>query len=151
MKRTLTAEQIAARDSRRSAFRELCRKIKAFSTVEMAQWQAAAAGIMTVDGRTLSDHNMILCYFQRAGVTVVGGFRQWLKAGRAVRKGEHGLMIWVPIGAPKAADDGAVAVSDSGEKPGFITGTVFDVTQTDEIECDADKTAVDAGGEIVPA
>jgi hypothetical protein len=67
---------------------------------------------------------------QDSGATIVGGFRQWLKQGRAVRKGEHGLMIWVPL-LRKSGDSIA---GESGESEPddvrFMPGTVFDISQT---------------------
>jgi antirestriction protein ArdC len=41
-------------------------------------------------------HNQILIAFQMPGATRVAGFRQWLKLGYAVKKGEHGICIWAP-------------------------------------------------------
>jgi hypothetical protein len=102
---------------------------------------AAKLGIVTCDGHELSLCNTILCAMQLPGVSVVGGFRQWLKHGRAVMKGQHGAMIWVPCGARKAS--GAEATPEittegecSDERQGFILGTVFDIGQTQEIEHD---------------
>lgn len=134
MKRVLTAEQTAARDARRARFQELSRKIAAMSDTERAKWQAEAGIVVTIEGHALSPRNTILCYFQRQGVTMVGGFRQWIKAGRAVMKGEHGISILVPVGVKHA--DGGEAEAESGEVH-FIAGTVFDVTQTQEIETGA--------------
>ena len=62
---------------------------------------------------------------------MVGGFRQWIKAGRAVRKGEHGMSILVPCMPGKDRADDDAAQNDSVR---FIGGTVFDVSQTDAIE-----------------
>ena len=88
--------------------------------------------VATIEGRTLSPHNTILVYIQSSngGPTVVGGYKQWQKAGRHVDKGQHGLMIWFPIG-PKDQDGNVV------EKEGFYTGTVFDISQTSEIIMEA--------------
>lgn len=41
-------------------------------------------------------HNQVLIAFQMPGATRVAGFRQWLKLGYAVQKGEHGISIWAP-------------------------------------------------------
>ena len=57
--------------------------------------------------------------------TIVGGFRQWLREGRAVRKGEHGLGILIPRFEKGEGGDGP------GSLNGFLYGTVFDVSQTD--------------------
>src|SRR5208282_4903090 len=87
-----------------------------------------------------------LCLMQIPGASMVGGFRQWLKLGRCVRKGQHGASIWVPAGARKAdsppagagedAHDAGVAGEGSGgsDRTRFVIGTVFDVSQTDEIQ-----------------
>lgn len=89
---------------------------------------AARGLIATVEGRTLSLHNTILVYLQANGQqpTVVAGFHQWRKAGKQVRKGEHGYMIWFPVG-PKN-EDGDIDAPDT-----FYTGTVFDITQVDDL------------------
>lgn len=136
-KRKLTPEQEAKRDERRAYFKGICQKIHAMTPDERAALGARMAGrVRTVEGRELSFHNQLLIALQRPGCTIVGGFRQWLGMGRCVQKGEHGIMIWVPCGARKA--DGA-----PDETPGpdacenerrFITGTLFDISQTAEVE-----------------
>lgn len=91
---------------------------------------AQRALIATVDGHTLSAHNTIMVYFQTmsTGVTptVVGGFKQWLRAGKCVRRGEHGYTIFFPVGV-KDNDDNIVEVKT------YYTGTVFDISQVEEI------------------
>lgn len=90
----------------------------------------AARGIITtVEGRTLSLHNTLLLYIQCDGQqpTVVAGFQQWRKAGRQVKRGEHGMMIWFPVG-PKDKETGDILTADT-----FYTGTVFDISQTEAI------------------
>ena len=84
--------------------------------------------IATVEGRTLSLHNTILLYLQSNGraPSVVGGYKQWKAAGRQVQKGQHGYMIWFPIGAK--GDDGDIIEVDR-----FYTGTIFDISQTELI------------------
>lgn len=139
MKRNLTSEQLAARDSRRAQFRNLCKQIAAMTPEARLAFAAKFPGIVTVDEHGLSPYNTCLVLMQSGGrATVVGGFRQWIKAGRAVTKGQHGFGIWVPIGQ-KASNDDTPASEDGAEgegenRPGFIMGTVFDVSQTQEIE-----------------
>lgn len=84
--------------------------------------------VATVEGRTLSLHNTILVTIQANGYTptVVGGFNQWKLAGRIVKRGEHGLMIWFPVG--RKNDDDTIIEADT-----FYTGTVFDISQTELI------------------
>jgi len=129
-KRTLTAEQAAARDARRAKFAELARTIGAMSDDQRAAMAEHMGCVVTVEGRALSVHNMCLLAVQCPTVTVVGGFQQWIKAGRCVRKGEHGLMVWAPrMGAKDEAGQ--------SEREGFVMVTVFDVSQTDELAAQA--------------
>ena len=84
--------------------------------------------IHNVDEKQMSVNNTILMLMQRPDniPTVVGGFKQWLKAGRCVQKGEHGMMIWYPSSRKKEADD-------TEEETRFFVGTVFDIAQTAEL------------------
>ena len=125
MKRTLTAEQQAARDERRAKFRKLAKQVADMEPEQRSQL-AMKMPVVTVEGRTLSPFNCCLITSQNPTATVVGGFRQWIASGRAVRKGEHGLCLWVPTG--KKAPEG------EPDEVHFLIGTVFDVSQTDEIE-----------------
>lgn len=87
---------------------------------------AARVSVVTIEGRQLSPHNQCLIALQVPAATIIGGFRQWIKAGRVVMKGQHGAVIWVPIG--RKDKDGELT-----EKTGFVLGSVFDVSQTQEI------------------
>lgn len=84
--------------------------------------------IATVEGRTLSYHNTLLVYLQCNGQqpSVVGGYKQWLRAGKQVIKGQHGFMIWFPIGE-KDKETG-----DITDATHFYTGTVFDISQVQD-------------------
>jgi hypothetical protein len=80
-----------------------------------------------------SAHNTLLVHSQRADVTAVAGYRQWENLGRHVKRGEHGLAIFVPMRARKTTETDAETGEDV-EKPGntyFGIGYVFDVTQTE--------------------
>ena len=49
-----------------------------------------------------------------------------------VKHGEHGMMIWCATSARQ--EEKAQAESEDEEaKPGFIMGTVFDVSQTESL------------------
>jgi hypothetical protein len=115
--------------TRRDRARAIARELKAMTDAERAAL-AARVGVVTIEGRPLSFRNTCLLAFQNAAVTVVGGYRQWQTAGRQVRKGEHGLMIWIPTTrkAP-AAPEGA----EGEDETRFLVGTVFDIAQTDPI------------------
>jgi hypothetical protein len=127
-RRPATAEEKERAAERRARVRELARQISAMSLDERLA-MAKAAGVRTIEGHELSIRNQCLCISQRDGVSVVGGLRQWRAAGRRVRKGEHGLGIWVPV-----AGEGANTESEGeGEsRTFFVVGYVFDVSQTDQ-------------------
>lgn len=117
-------------NERKAAARKLARQVSQMSAEQRAEFSRRFPAIITIEGRALSPFNTCLVAMQNPGATVVGGFRQWIKSGRAVRKGEHGMAIWVPL-KRGAKDDGE---QDSGDECRFILGTVFDVSQTSEIE-----------------
>ncbi|MDZ7766902.1 MAG: ArdC family protein [Melioribacteraceae bacterium] len=87
----------------------------------------ASLSIKNIEGRELSDYNQLMIRFQLGNASIVGGFKQWKKQGRAVRKGEHGALILFPVG-PKDKD-GEVEQAET-----FFTGVVFDISQTEEIQ-----------------
>ena len=135
-KRQATPEQKEQAAARRAAFRDLCAKVAAMSDAQRAAF-AEKILVTTVEGRPLSAGNNVLIAFQLGNATLVGGFRQWKTMGRTVKKGEHGLMIWCPTGQrgerTETAPDGATETITTGpEKPGFILGYVFDISQTEE-------------------
>lgn len=136
MKRKLTPEQTAKRDERRAKFKTLWKAVADMPELERVQ-MSNRLGFVTCEGHAFSPCNSMLLAMQCPAGSVFGGFRQWLKHGRAVRKGEHGAMIWVPCGIRAAAEAPAVegeAATESAERSGFIIGTVFDIGQTNEIE-----------------
>lgn len=133
-RRAATPEQRAQAEERRNRFRGLARQIAAMGPEARAEL-AARVNPTTVDGHPLSVHNACLLAAQLASVTLVGGFRQWRRAGRRVRKGEHGLALWVPRAVGKAEAEApepeATALDIGAERPRFLMGTVFDVSQTE--------------------
>ena len=140
MKKQLTAEQKAKAEARKAQFRDLWKRVSAMPELERIQL-SNRLGLVTCEGRGLSLTNQMLIALQRPGATVLGGFRQWLRQGRAVRKGEHGCMIWVPCGA-KGGADAAASPEGTGEAAEgvdvrFIVGTVFDIGQTEEVNAAA--------------
>jgi len=77
--------------------------------------------------------NALLIAAQRRDATRVAGFHSWLRLGRHVRKGEHGIAILAPIVPRLRVVDG-----DSGDERwvagrphAFRVAHVFDVSQTD--------------------
>ena len=95
---------------------------------EQKQALTARGLIATVDGRVLSLHNTLLVYLQGNGITpsVVGGYQQWLKAGKQVNRGEHGMTIWFPVGE-RDSESGDIISADR-----FYTANVFDISQVSD-------------------
>lgn len=133
-----TPEQIAKAKEKRAKVREIAKRIGAMSEDQrralIHDWPT------TIEGHRVSVHNACLLAYQ-GKATVIGGFRQWKKAGRYVRKGEHGLTIWIPLGLKKHEDPNTGEVSQDGERKGFGLATVFDVSQTEEATTQAQEHA----------
>jgi len=108
------------------------RKTLSEMTEEQRQAIADKYGIITVEGHLLTPHNQCFLVAQsEINFTVVGGFQQWKKTGRIVRKGEHGFLIFVPS---KAKQDENPEIVLDNEDVHFFTATVFDISQTVVIE-----------------
>jgi hypothetical protein len=92
--------------------------------------------------RRYSAHNCMLIAldFHLRGIEPepVAGFRTWLKLGRCVRKGEHGIRIAARV-APKKTDSGAEGpepdhTEERDRRPvRFTTVAVFALSQTDPL------------------
>jgi hypothetical protein len=112
--------------------REIAKQVARLSDAERAEL-ASRAPVTTCEGHALSTFNQIFLAYQSAmSLTLVAGFRQWLKAGRAVKQGQHAAgYIYVPMmSKSKAGDPETVADPDELR---FRLVPVFDVTQTQEI------------------
>ena len=130
MKKQLTQQQLADRDERRRKFRALVKRIA--DMPESERQALCALGIATVDGHALSFKNTMLVALQLPHASIVAGFRQWLRAGRSVTKGQHGATIWIPTGPKSESAEPSEAEIEAGGGPRFITGTVFDISQTQD-------------------
>lgn len=127
MKRTPTPEQKAKAEERRATLRALAERIASTSEAERIALTAEMPTVLTCEGHLISPKNTMLLSFQYGAVSMVGGYNQWKKANRQVKKGERALGIWIPTGTKDE--------SKPDETPsGFIFGSVFDITQTDPIE-----------------
>lgn len=79
--------------------------------------------------------NTLMIAVQNPDATLCAGFRQWMKLGRQVRKGETGMVIWIPTLRKIDPDD------DEPTERGFMLSAVFDILQTDEITQENHATA----------
>ena len=133
MKKQLTAEQTEARDAKRATFRKLVKRVADMSAVQKAE--LGRFGPVKLDGSSFGPCNTMLIALQLPAASMCASFANWIKAGRCVRKGEHGASVWVPIGGRKITDETTGTTENGGgEKPGFTCGTVFDIGQTEETE-----------------
>lgn len=126
-KRQLTAEETAARDARRDEFKALAARLAAMDDSERQALADSIGGLLHIEGKALSVRNMAIIAMQCPNATMIGGFNQWIKSGRAVRKGERGLKYFAPMkfGVKNAEGE------KIGARTGFGTVTVFDVSQTE--------------------
>ena len=129
-RRQPTEAQRQASAVRRARMRVLAKRVSAMP-VEDRLALADRIGLRTIEGHELSPFNACMVYMQCPAASIVGGFQQWRRAGRCVRKGEHGAAIWVPVGQPRAGEEGE-NLPDLDDLH-FVLGTVFDVCQTDAI------------------
>jgi antirestriction protein ArdC len=80
--------------------------------------------------------NQFLIALQMPEATRVAGFKAWLKLGYAVRKGEHGILIWAPCPpSPRKIRAWREAGADPAEQPRsfFRLVAVFDRSQVDAL------------------
>src|SRR5215208_7043822 len=123
-----TAQQKAAAAERRARFTELANRVAEMTDEERAALVAHLGAVVTCEGRALSVHNSCLVLTQFPTASMVGGFRQWKAHGRSVRKGEHGLMIWVPTARTTDAERTAgetqpateATAEGEGKRAGFV-------------------------------
>jgi hypothetical protein len=130
-RREATPEQKAAAAERRTAIRGMMAKIKCLP-IEKRVLLADTFGIRSAEeGRTFSASNQILIAWQCPAASIVGGFEQWRKIGRAVRKGSKAIAIWIPIGT--GVDRDGNPAGSVTEETRFTLGSVFDISQTYDI------------------
>lgn len=135
-----TPEQKEAAKERRRQIGEMMKGIKAM-TPEQRVILASRFGIRNAEGHELSIYNQCLLIAQSDKVSLVGGFSQWKKLGRSVKKGERALAIWVPCSRKAESGERAQsAIVPHGVDPSqldesfFVIGNVFDITQTETEE-----------------
>jgi antirestriction protein ArdC len=93
--------------------------------------------------------NTLLIAAQRPDATRIAGFHSWLRLGRHVRKGEHGIAILAPI-VPRLRvvdDDSGDERWVAGRPHAFRVAHVFDVSQTDGEELAAPPVTRLEGGD----
>jgi hypothetical protein len=142
-----TQEQKEAAAAKRAAFKELCKRIADMSDEQRAAMADKMGAVVTVEGHALSGTNTLLVLYQYSTPTIVGGFQQWKKNGRKVKKGEHGLSIWIPKTekADPNKQPGEMSLKDLDVH--FFMGYVFDIGQTEPMDAPERNSA---GAVITP-
>ncbi|MEU0074071.1 ArdC-like ssDNA-binding domain-containing protein [Streptomyces sp. NPDC006332] len=112
------------------------------SLTDSEAWRAmlrAAVGI----GR-YSFRNIMLILLQRPDATHVAAYGEWQKRGRQVRKGERSIRILAPMALRRRDDEEGPDAEQGDDKPRVIFRPigVFDISQTDPIEGEADADDV---------
>jgi len=131
--KNLTQEQKDKAMENKERFKGIVKKIAQLSQ-EQRNELALKMPLINPEGHHLSIFNTCLIYHQSNGYvpTVVGGFKQWLKQGRAVKRGEHSFMIWFPRFQDHKEEPTEEEIKE--EKVTFLIGHVFDISQTIEIQ-----------------
>jgi hypothetical protein len=146
--KTPNPEQQAAKLARRERFKAIVKQVAEMTDGQRVALTQSVGAVLSVDGRAMSLHNTCLLITQYPGVSLVGGFRQWLAQGRCVQKGQHGLMIWVPVrrkskAVEETGDSEAEDRESQESQPGFIVGTVFDVKQPEALKEESPSPVID--------
>lgn len=84
-----------------------------------------------VEGKQYSFFNQMFLANQKAIPGVFGGFHQWRKSGRKVKKGEHGYYICFPIRQYQKEEQMTELMKE--DKPHFAMVSVFHFDQTEEM------------------
>ena len=124
--------------------RQLLRTISAMSDADRQTMADRMPQVMNPKGHFLTINNtLLLCQqAQRTDLTVVAGFKQWIKAGRVVRKGQKALgLIAVPIQIRQRDQNGD---KTDTTKLRFRFVPVFDVSQTEELSTPSSECLEDS-------
>ena len=109
----------------------------------VAKLEAGVASVASSEGwreylamqaklHTYSLGNTLLIAAQMPTATRVCGFHGWLRLGRHVRKGEHGIRILAPVtGRRDEAEESEETDANGRPVRGFRVVTVFDISSTD--------------------
>ena len=125
-----------AATARRAMLTELAAKASLMTPEELKAFLPVE--VMTIEQKTLSLKNTYLVLHQLPTSTIVGGFDQWKRAGRSVKKGSKALGIWVPL-KPRSSAASASPDATDDKKPAFrfTFGNVFDISQTEPVQQEA--------------
>jgi hypothetical protein len=126
----LSPDQIEASKVRKETLRKLATSVREMTEEEQVAEVAKSGLIPSIAGRDLSPFNSIFLRRQMAGVQQVGGFQQWRKEKRKVKKGSKALAIWMPL--KKKEDKKDAPDKEETDSLMFRIVNVFDISQTEE-------------------
>lgn len=137
----MSKSTVSKAQEKRDRIRNFSKEISQYTNEEL-QEIAEELCITTIEGHVLSLKNQVLLDTQTRDLSwtpsVVGGYKQWLEAGRQVKKGSSSLAIIAgAMGNKKDKEGNNIINKDSGEnekKLQFRIVNVFDITQTEEIQ-----------------
>lgn len=86
----------------------------------------------SVTEKPYSAFNQCFLANQQATPGVFGGFQQWRRVGRKVKKGEHGFYICFPMMRHQKESEMTAIMQE--EKPKFAMVSVFHYDQTEPFE-----------------
>ncbi len=133
--RHITEQQRQKSEERKAHFRDIIKTIAAMTDEQKEIMASRMPALVNTEGHTFSFHNTLLIASQGGiNCTIVGGFKQWLKQGRAVKKGEHGYAILFPREKKEQDSENLTALDADKPEIRFLIGYVFDISQTLEIE-----------------
>lgn len=120
----------AAKQKREEAFDKLEQGIQSLlDSGRWEQWLRVMSQLRSLNCTRYSWQNCLLLLMQNPDVSIVGGFWDWKKVGRSVKKGATGLAIRAPF--TKKLDE----IDDQTGKPKKVTYFnlvyVWDITQTE--------------------
>ena len=128
MKNLTEQEKLEYREKKKSRIQTIRKTLSDMTEEQRTQLIEKFGIVTTIEGHPLTAHNTCFLYAQtEKPVTIIGGFQQWRKAGRIVKKGEHSLLIFVP--SQKGKEEQSADENDVF----FFTANVFDITQTEVI------------------
>lgn len=89
-----------------------------------------------------SINNILLVLAQMPGASRVAGYRTWQSNGRQVRKGERGLRIFGTGTVNRTEEDTETGETTEGKRRIFFPVSVFDLSQTDLIDGEEDRSTL---------
>lgn len=125
--RTLTQAQQAKADARKAKRKAMMENLRNAGKINETE-----NGYISITGKSYSPRNQMFLAMQNVPAGQLAGFRQWLTVGRAVKKGETGADIMIPITNTK--DDADEAEEDNTY---FTWTSLFHYTQTEELKAKA--------------